>query len=95
MAEMEASRHPYELWKYEKELRKVYPERVRDLLLKQLDNQMRQASARGAYARTVQELKRLYGYPEGREKTAELAKGWRRDFPRRSAMLDELKKVKL
>lgn len=95
MAEMEASRHPYELWKYEKELRKVYPERVRDLLLKQLDNQMRQASARGAYARTVQELKRLYGYPEGREKAAELAKGWRRDFPRRSAMLDELKKVKL
>ena len=52
-------------------------------------------SARGAYARTVQELKRLYGYPEGREKVAELAKGWRRDFPRRSAMLDELKKVKL
>ena len=36
-----------------------------------------------------------YGYPEGREKAAELAKGWRRDFPRRSAMLDELKKVKL
>ena len=95
MAEMETSRHPYELWKYEKELRKVYPERVRDLLLKQLDNQMRQASARDAYARTVQELKRLYGYPEGREKAAELAKGWRRDFPRRSAMLDELKKVKL
>ncbi len=95
MAEMEASRHPYELWKYEKDLRKVYPERVRDLLLKQLDDQMRQASARGAYARTVQELKHLYGYPEGREKAEELAKGWRRDFPRRSAMLDELKKAKL
>ena len=95
MVEMEATCHPYELWKYEKELRKVYPERVRDLLLKQLDNQMRQASARGDYARTVQELKRLYGYPEGRKKAAELAKVWRRDFPRRSAMLDELKKAKL
>lgn len=95
MAELEASRHPYELGKYEKELRKVYPERVRDLLLKQLDNQMRQASTRGAYARTAQELKRLYGYPEGREKAAELARAWRRDFPRRSAMQEELEKVKL
>jgi len=56
---------------------------------------MRQASTRGAYARTVQELKRLYVYPQGREKVAELAKDWRRDFSRRSAMLDELKKVKL
>ena len=32
---------------------------------------------------------------KGGKKAAELAKGWRRDFPRRSAMLDELKKVKL
>ena len=32
---------------------------------------------------------------KGGKKVAELAKGWRRDFPRRSAMLDELKKVKL
>ena len=95
MTELEASRYPYELQKYEKELRKVYPERVRDLLLKHLDSQMRQASTRSAYAKTAQELKRLYGYPEGREKAAELAKAWRRDFPRRSAMLDELKKVKM
>ena len=95
MAEMEASRHPYELGKYEKVLRKVYPERVRDLMLKQLDDQMRQASTRGAYARTVQGLKHLYGYPEGREKAAELAGVWRTDFPRRSAMLEELKKAKL
>ena len=95
MTEMEVGCCPYEIWQYEKDLRKVYPERVRDLLLKLLDNQMREASERGAYARTVQALKRLYGYPEGREKAAELAKGWRRDFPRRSAMLDELSKAKL
>ncbi|MBQ1768592.1 MAG: SWIM zinc finger family protein [Oscillospiraceae bacterium] len=95
MEELEKSRNPYELGKYEKVLRKVYPERVRDLMLKQLDCQMRQASERSAYAKTVQDLKRLYGYPEGRKKAAELAAAWRRDFPRRSAMLDELKKAKL
>ncbi len=95
MTELEASRYPYELAKYEKVLRKVYPERVRDLLLRQLDAQMRQASTRSAYARTAQELKHLYGYPEGRKKAAVLAAAWRRDFPRRSAMLDELRKIKL
>lgn len=95
MSELEASPYPYELVQYESVLRKVYPERVRDLRLRQLDAQMRQASTRNAYARTVQALKHLYGYPAGREKAAELAAGWRRDYPRRSAMLEELKKAKL
>lgn len=95
MTELEASRFSYELRQYEKDLRKVFPERVRDLLLRQLDEEMRRASTRSAYASVARSVKHLYGYPEGREKAAELAKAWRRDFPRRSAMLEELKKVKL
>jgi len=94
MSELEKSSYAYELAQYEKVLRKAYPERVKDLLIKNLDQQMRQASTRSDYARTVQSLKRLYGYPEGRKRAAELAASWRRDFPRRSAMLDELKKSK-
>ena len=76
-------------------MRKVYPERVRDLRIKQLDEQMRRASSRWAYLRIVQALKFLNGYPDGRKKAAELAATWRRDFPRRTAMLEELEKVKL
>ena len=95
MIEFETSRFPYELKQYEKDLRKVYPERVRDLLLKQVDQQMRYASERKAYASAVRELKRLYGYPDGRARAAELAKTWRNDYPRRTAMLEELKKAKL
>lgn len=95
MAEMEANSYAYNLAKYEKVLRKVYPERVRDLRIKQLDEQMRRASSRGAYLRIVQALKFLNGYPDGRKKAAELAATWRRDFPRRTAMLEELGKVKL
>ena len=95
MTELEASGYAHELARYEKPLRRVFPERVRDLLLKQLDQQMRQASTRSAYAGVAQSLKRLYGYPEGREKAAELASTWRREFPRHSAMLDELKRAKL
>ncbi len=95
MTELEAGRFSYELRQYEKNLRKVFPERVRDLLLRQLDEEMRRASTRSAYASVARSVKQLYGYPEGWEKAAELAKGWRRVFPRRSAMLEELKKVKL
>lgn len=95
MTEMEVNCSAYELTEYEKVLRKAYPERVRNLLLRQLDQQMRQASTRNAYARVAQSLKHLYGYPGGRKMAAELARTWRTDFPRRSAMLEELKKVKL
>ena len=95
MTELEASRFPYELKQYEKELRKIYPDRVRDLLLKHIDQQMRQASTRKAYAGAVRELKHIYGYPDGRTRAAELAKAWRTDYPRRTAMLEELTKAKL
>ena len=95
MTEMEVNCSAYELTKYEKVLRKAYPERVRNLLLRQLDQQMRQASTRNAYARVAQSMKHLYEYPDGRKMAAELARTWRTVFPRRSAMLEELKKVKL
>lgn len=95
MAELEAGTSRYELERYEKALRKVYPQRVRDLLLKLLDREMQSASTRNAYAGVIRSLKRLYGYPEGREKAAELARSWREKYPRRSAMLDELLKAKL
>ena len=95
MAELEAGTSRYELERYEKALRKVYPQRVRDLLLKLLDREMQSASTRNAYAGVIRSLKRLYGYPEGRKKAVELARSWREKYPRRSAMLDELLKAKL
>lgn len=95
ITELEASGSAYELRQYEATLRKACPERVRDLLLRQVDQQMRQASTRGAYAEAAQALRHLHDYPEGRERAAALAAAWRRDFPRRSAMLDELRKRKL
>ncbi|MBR3060629.1 MAG: SWIM zinc finger family protein [Oscillospiraceae bacterium] len=95
MAELEAGTSRYELERVEKALRKVYPQRVRDLMLKLLDREMHSASTRNAYAGIIHSLKRLYGYPEGRKKAAELARSWREKYPRRSAMLDELHRAKL
>ena len=44
---------------------------------------------------TCRRVSYLMAIRKGGKEAAELAKGWRRDFPRRFAMLDELKKVKL
>ena len=95
ISEIELSHNPYEIKRYEKELRKVYPERVRDILIRQQDEEMKIASTRNGYAKIIQELKHLYGYPDGRKKVKEMVETWKRIFPRRSAMLDELNKAKL
>ena len=95
ISEIELSHNPYEIKRYEKELRKVYPERVRDILIRQQNEEMRIASSRNRYAQIIQELKHLYGYPDGRKKVKEMVETWKHIFPRRSAMLDELNKAKL
>jgi len=95
LEEIENSDFPSGILGYEKELRERYPERVRDLLLKHFDMQMDRASSRGAYADIARSVKLLYAYPQGREKTAALAAGWRAKYPRRRAMIEELGKQKL
>lgn len=95
MSELESESTLYEVKEYEKELRKIYPERVRDLLLKLLNEEMRRANTRSEYANVIRILMLLYGYPDGRAKAAELASSWRREYPRRTAMLDELGRAKL
>lgn len=95
MSELESESTLYEVKEYEKELRKIYPGRVRDLLLKLLNEQMRKSNTRSEYANVIRILMLLYGYPDGRAKAAELASSWRREYPRRTAMLDELDRAKL
>lgn len=95
LEEIENSEFPSDILGYEKELRKLYPERVRDLLIKHFDIQMDRASSRSAYASIAHAVKSLYGYPKGRESAAALAAGWRAKYPRRRAMLEELNKQKL
>ena len=95
MSELESESTLYEVKEYEKELRKIYPERVRDLLLKLLNEEMRRANTRSEYANVIRILMLLYGYPDGRAKAAELASSWRREYPRRSAMIDELGRANL
>ena len=75
-------------------LRQHFPEEVRDIWLSYLRTEMHSASTRSIYADLISRLKKLKSYPDGKALTQALADDWKQAYPKRSAMLDELKKAK-
>lgn len=41
----------------------------------------------------MQYLKKIQGYPEGKEKAKEIAENWRAKYYQRKAMMDEMRKA--
>ena len=83
----------YSLDNYEKKLKKKYPEKVRDAYAGFVKKDMPTASNRGQYAEVIRYLKKLRNYPEGKMITEQIALEWRKCFPKRRAMLDELNRA--
>ena len=81
------------LHQYAEQLRQWSPEQVRDCYADFLQRAMRYASNRQAYEAVISYLKVLKTYPEGEKTVQMLASLWRKQFARRSAMLDELRKA--
>lgn len=77
--------------RWENVLRPRVPERMRDAYIRCLEIQMRLASDRKQYAAAIAYLKKLRIYPGSKD--SELARRWRRAYPRRRSMLDELRKA--
>ena len=78
---------------YEKSLQPRFPERFNGLYEKLLRIEAQNCSKRKDYWELMQELKHLESYPGGRPLAARLAMEWRYLYPRRRAMMDELKKA--
>ena len=81
----------YSLDSYEKTLKRRFPERVRDAYVAYVKKSMPVASSRSQYADVIRYLKKLRNYPEGKTITKQIALEWRNSYPKRRAMLDELK----
>lgn len=81
------------LHQYADRLRQWSPEQVRDCYADLLQKAMHYASNRQAYEAVISYLKVLKTYPEGGETVQMLASLWRKQFSRRSAMMDELRKA--
>lgn len=81
------------LHQYANGLRQWSPEQVRDCYTELLQKAMHYASNRQAYEAVISYLKVLKTYPEGDKSVQMLVTLWRKQFSRRSAMMDELRKA--
>lgn len=75
---------------YEKVLKKRYPERCLKILVRNADEEMDQATQRKGYRRVARILKKIKNYPDGEPVAKELAEKYRNEYPRRTALWDEL-----
>ena len=78
--------------KFFKTLTREYPDETRKFYVACLRSGMERASNRNEYADCVKRLKKLEEIDGGKEAAAGLVAEWRTAYPRRRAMLDELKK---
>lgn len=78
------------LGEYEKTLKKKYPERCLKILIRNADEAMEQATQRKGYRRVANILKKIKKYPDGESTAKELAEKYRNEYPRRTALRDEL-----
>ena len=93
MARIEAHADIHTLERYETLLKKEYPQRSVAVYEAYLHQAMDRASNRKAYWSVIQTLKKLKKYPDGKLKAQKLAEQWKQRYPRRTSMLDELKKA--
>ena len=83
----------YLMDRYAPKLKDKFPEELLGFYLPKLRDSMRGASNRSRYTELCATLKQLQSYKGGREKANGLAEEWRQAYPRRRAMLEELKKA--
>lgn len=76
---------------YETELSARYPERCLKVLITGAKRSMQYAKKRSDYRYLAEKLRRISKYPNGREATETLAREFAEAYPRRRAMIDELK----
>lgn len=83
----------YEIDRYEKVLKKIFPERMLDLYVDYIRKNQMKVSNREQYSDLIKYLKKITLYPGGEKEAKEIAANWRDVFKRRRAMMDELNKA--
>lgn len=77
---------------YGEKLFDLYPDRCLKVLANAADRQARISKNRRDYKYIARTLKKIAAHPEGRVLAAELTAKYRAQYPRRTAMIDELKR---
>lgn len=77
---------------YEKVLRERYPERCLKILAMNADEEMELATQRKGYRKVARVLKKMLEYPGGEAVAKDLAEKYRKEYPRRPALWEELER---
>ncbi len=93
MQEIEKNNSVHILDKYEKQLRKIYPERVIQGYLNYIMPEMDRVCDRKHYKYLVQYLKKIAKCKDGKAEAYKVAQLWRTQYKRRTALMDELRKA--
>lgn len=83
-----------ELTAWEDDLKKYFPYELCKLYQTLLFEEMKNATNRKEYAYLINYFKKIAAYPQGKEVIFYLTNTWKQCYPRRTAMLDELAKIK-
>lgn len=75
---------------YEKTLKKIYPDRMKEAYIVHIKAKAEAVGDRAGYKELMKYLKKIASYPQGREAAVQLAGEWRTLYKRRRAMMDEL-----
>lgn len=87
---MEAAEKVHDFGGYEKVLKKLYPHRSLAIYVYHADMAMEEARDRRGYRKVKRVLKKILTYPGGTETAAQLAEKYRKKYPRRTSLIEEL-----
>ncbi len=77
--------------KYEKQLRKTHSERMLRIYANYIIPEMDHANCRKHYRQLVQYLKKMVKCENGKAEAESIARKWRMEYKRRTALMDELR----
>lgn len=93
MKKIEESNSIYLLDEYGKNLKKVLPDSVIEMYRKYILEEVQRVSDRIGYRHLMEYLKKISNISNGKEVALQIADQWKVEYRRRSAMMDELRKV--
>lgn len=88
---MESENNVNLLDRYEKQLRRTHSERILRIYVNYIIPEMDCASCRKHYRHLVQYLKKISKCENGKVKAEIIAKKWKTEYKRRTALMDELR----
>lgn len=89
---MDTAERVGDFYGYEEALKERYPERCLKILAGNADKEMERATQRKGYRKVARILKKMLKYPGGEAVAKDLAEKYRKEYPRRPALWEELER---